>query len=194
MMFRILMSVYFLLSPGILLAQKITESQVAHCISLDGFTYMDITAFPRTPTTRTLEYSGGKIILSLQEAYRVRYAWKGIKFMDVKIEYPQDGNFEQELAALTKYYQHVSTDQSMVVHTSADSMGFQVFLADRRYLSDDFMFLSTDLLVDKRNKRFIYVYYWNPNRQKKLLENIDDFLVEKKRSLMQVAKCLKGNK
>jgi hypothetical protein len=190
-MFRNFLAVCLLLLSGCSNAQKITEAKVSHCITLEGYHYLDLTPFPGTPTTREWDYGDTVITLSLQEAYRVRYSWKGVKFVDVKIEYPYEGRFDNELAELKKYYEHISRYDNMTMTISADSFGYQAFFADRPSVSKQFLFLSTDLLVDTANKRFIYIYYWNPNREQPLLKDLNGFLLEKSRSLRQIVACLK---
>lgn len=167
-------------------AQTVNEAQIDNCLDLPEYEYMDFTSFPGVPTTRQLQYGGKTTHLNVQEGYRIRYAWKGIKFLDLKIEYPGEDHFESNLKELIEYYEHLKRSDNIVITTSADSMSYRSFFADRPYVSDRFAFLATDLLVDEHNKRFIYVYYWNPNKDEVLLDSIQDFLREKARSMQGV--------
>ncbi|HRO43889.1 MAG TPA: hypothetical protein PL009_13715 [Flavipsychrobacter sp.] len=191
MMFRTFVLALSLMLVVDLQAQQITEGSVSHCLTGDGYAYMDLTPFPNTPTTRTLKYGNNEVTLSLQEAYRVRYTLKGGKFLDVKIEYPPADRFRDDFAELIGYYDYIAQSGNMKVILSDDSLGYASFFADRHNVSDQFVFLSTDLLVDVPNKRFIYVYYWNPNKDQMLFDNIEAFLAEKKRSIQKLVACLK---
>ncbi len=170
-------------------AQRITELQFSDCLTLDDYRYSDITPFPGTPTSRQLSYGNETVKLSIEEAYRIRYSWKGQKFLDVKIEYPGDADFAKDSTALEAYYEHIARDDRMQMHVSTDSFGYRAFFADR-YSLDKHIFLATDLLIDPVQKRFIYIYFWNPNQAEPLLKDMDAFFEEKKKVLKQITRCI----
>ncbi|RYZ49619.1 MAG: hypothetical protein EOP49_15895 [Sphingobacteriales bacterium] len=191
-----IMTIRILFALGLLLplacfSQHITKEQFSGCIRLEHYEFLDVMPFPGTPTTRELTYGGNKIVLSVEEAYRIRYSWKGTKFLDVKIEYPGEEGFEADLRKLIAYYEYQMVQPNLRVTYAEDSLGYLAFFADRPEVSPAFVFLSLDLLVDRPNKRFIYVYYWNPNKEQLLLTSMDAFYDEKRQSMREFLKCLR---
>jgi len=174
-------------------SQHLKEKDFEKCLKLKGYGYIDFTVFPGTPTNREISYGDDKGYLTIEEGYRIRYAYSNIKLIDLKVEYPQADEFLKEVEKQKKFFEYLQSKEASIanVHYHEDIFGYKGYTLDRLNTSKEFMFLSTNCLFDYENKRFIYVYYWNINREEMTFETIKDFLKQKEISLPKILKCLK---
>jgi|SRR3989339_793793 len=174
--------------------QSILEKNVNKCLNIKDFEYLDFTPFPGTPTYRDQLVGNEKNKkISLKEAYRIRYSYKKIKFMDLKIEYSIPEKYEKDKKYMKKYFKYIKKVESKTafIQENNNFMSFSGFISERFELKNEFLFLSSYCFFDDVNKRIIYVYYWNINQQQKVFKTIDEFKIIRDESIKIILDCIK---
>jgi hypothetical protein len=172
----------------------IKESNVKDCLSKTIFKYLDFTSFPGTPTFREQMVGQEKRNISINEGCRIRYSYEGLKFIDFKIEYSIAGEYKDDKRDITDYYNFLKESESpsdIIVKEDKNIYGFPGFIAQRPKLKKEFVFLSIVCLFDDVNERIIYLYYWNVNLQKELIQDMKEFEKLKQDSISLLLDCIR---